>query len=196
MSAFSGERAEFIRLARIEIERISELPLEERDEAYNKTIGPGALRSLAGVADLAPNWLEGPSNRSVSFEYLTENPAPTILQLNLQYTLEVNNGILLMQVMGVKGEDESGFRVKALLMGRRKGTILFAARTKKTRDVLTGRTVVSGGRISAAGTGKSKVYNPTIGKEYTLKGEERDDLRVKIVAVNLEKALLWARPVS
>lgn len=191
-----GQRGEFIRVAKRELARINRLPRAKRDAAYEDTFGKGAIRALADFPELAPGWLDGPSNRTVDFEYLVENPAPTVMQLEEQYHLELPDAILLMDKAGTKGGDESGFRVEALLKGRRKGTVLFWARTKKTRVVGTNRKRVSGGRISAPGTGRTLVHGPRLGKIYTLKGQGRSDIKVKVLDYNLKKAVLWGKIVE
>lgn len=192
----SGQRAEFVRVAKRELARINRLPRAERDGAYEQKFGKGAIRALADFPELAPGWLDGPSNRTVDFEYLVENPAPTTTQLDIEYRLKLPDAILLMQKAGVKGGDESGFRVEALLRGRRKGTVLFWARTQKTRVVGTNKTRVGGGRISAPGTGRGIVQGPRLNKIYTLTGEGRADIKIKVLDYNLKKAVVWAKLVE
>lgn len=191
-----GQRAEFVRVAKREIAHINRLPRAERDGAYEEKFGKGAVRALAEFPELAPGWLSGPSNRTVSFKTLVENPAPRVNQLEVEYELELPDAILLMQKAGVKGGDESGFRVDALLRGRRKGTVLFWAKTKKTRVVGTNRKRVGGGKISAPGTGRTLVRGPRLGKIYTLRGEGRSDIKIKVLDYNLKKAVLWAKVVT
>jgi len=197
MADLEGARAEFVRQARLELVRINLLPKAQRDEARSEAYGGGAIRDLANLSEFSQDWMEAPSNRSVSLTYLKRNPAPTVTQLNIQYNLKVLGGQLLLEVAGIKGGDESRFRVKALLAGQDKGTYLFWTRVKKTEVTATNIERVSNGRISAAGTGKTKVQGPEIGSVVTLEGQNgMDNLSVRIKDYNLKRGFLFAKKTS
>lgn len=194
MAALTGAREEFIARARQELAKIETLPVTERDAAWTEVYGGGAIRNLADLPEFRKDWMEAPSNASVSLEYLKRNPAPTVNQLDLQYELDVDGGELLLEVAGERGGDESQFRVAALLAGQERGTMLFWVRVKKTLVAGTGETRVSQGRVSAAGTGKTKVQGPRVGVEVTLRGIDRADMRVTVLDYNLRRGILYARP--
>lgn len=197
MADLEGARAEFVRQARLELNRINLLPKTQRDEAWSEAYGGGAIRDLANLPEFSQDWMEAPSNSSVSLTYLKRNPAPTVTQLNIEYLLKVLGGQLLLEVAGVKGGDESRFRVKALLAGQDKGTYLFWVRIKKTEVTATQTQRVSAGRISAAGTGKTKVQGPEIDSVVTLEGQNgRDNMSVRIKDYNLKRGILFAKKTS
>lgn len=191
MSDLTGARAEFVKRAREELERVLLLPVDQRDEAWSEAYGGGAIRNLANLPEFERDWMEPPSNASVSLSYLKRNPAPTLFQLDIQYELDIDGGLLFMQVAGVKGGDESQFRVQALLAGRDPGTILLWVGVKKTVVAGTSQQRVSEGRVSARGTAKTKVVGPEIGSSVVLRGVDRPDVVVRIVDYNLKRGMMW-----
>ena len=191
-------REEFVRQARLVLARVNTLPREQRDEAWTDVYGRGALRHLAGLTEFSSqNWLESPSNRTTKLEYLKRNPANTIGELNIQYILEVQGGQLLLERAGVKGGDESNFRVRALLKGSDLNTQLFWFRMKKTQIAGTSKKRISNGRRSSPGTGKTRIIGPQVGAVVTFQGQgDNPDVKMRILNYNLKRGVMYTRKTS
>lgn len=186
---------EILRLAALTLAEVEELPLDERDAAWSRFSKGDAVRDLAQHTRFHRSWMRAPSNATVRLDYLARHPAPTKQQMaaGVYYTLDVPNGTLILQLAGVKGGDESRFRVSSLLRGWGSGTELYFVRTKKTY-VPGGGSASGAGVASAAGTARARVFGPPVGAKAVLLASEGDDRTVRILDYNLVHGVLWARP--
>lgn len=131
-------------------------------------------------------------NPTVPLEYLRANPSPAVYRLNHQYTLPLRGGFYLLELAGVAGTPSPDFMADELLGMQARGTMLFWFHEKKIRTPLGGIRV-SSGKVSARGTGKTRVFAPRVGRTYALAAKgDGPGLTVTLTHLNARKGYLLA----